>query len=88
MKKREHEKKKYMKVLTLSLKCAASAFKGMTLVGRTFCLSPRVAAAADGGTSGGGTVAVSGAVVVATLLDAVVVTDADRCTLLGRCLTT
>lgn len=60
--------------------CAASAFEEMTLVDRT--LGTLIA----GGGPGGG--AVPGAVVVATLLDAAAVTDADRFALLGRCLTT
>jgi len=50
----------------------------MTLVDRT--LGTLIA--------GPGGDAVPGAVVVATLLDAAAVTDADRFALLGRCLTT
>lgn len=78
-------------LLTLILKCASAAFKGVTLIGRTLPLivSDRAAVAAAAVAADGlcGAVAVLGGVLVATLLDAVAVNDADRFAL-GRCLTT
>lgn len=74
--------------LTLILKCTEFASKRMTLVCRTL-YSTVIADIAVGGDAGGGdAVAVPGAVVVVTLLDAGSVNDANRFTLLGRCLTT
>lgn len=47
-----------------------------------------IAGVAAGGDAGGGAVAVPGTVVAVTLLDAASVNDANRFTLLERCLTT